>query len=837
MTTKPRKPPVKAAPAAHRRGAGSLKAWHADVMACALIYLAVLVLFNEIALQGKVFSAGDDTEASASLNTFAVKEAEAREYPFWCPYIFGGFPSFAAGAYSNYEHMGAPYSLANRWFSPRYWADVVTVRGLFLGGADEASHSARWILALLLYGGLFAYLMMRKLGFRPLISLLSGLLMAWNPYMISLATAAHGGKLMTFIYMPLILLLAYNVMRYRRVLDLALLAVGFGWQIAVGGHTQVLFYSFLMVGLFYLTWAIMEWQETKSLHALKPAPMLAAALFLGLAVGALWYIPLFKYMGFSIRGLGPALAAAGSTGYSITDATGWSFPPSEILTFIVPSWFGLKSPYYWGAMPFTSSSFYFGVVPLLFAVVAFFGKKDKVFWSLVVISAFSLLLSFGQHFQSFYALFFNYLPFFNKFRTPSLIVLLIVLAGMVWAGYGLRFVLGLENDEKWKKFFLYAVIACAVLLVVFLLAGAALQDLFGSFAKAGEESRYNAQQIQQLKSMRFDMLRKDLLMSLLWLALACGAAYLFVTRKLKAQFFLIAILAITAVDLWRFTHNFFEPLPPGQNLEGLRTNRVVETLKKDPSVYRVMPVGRLLQDNRWAAWEVASLGGYHGAKMRSYQDLLDNVFYNSSNRQLPLNLPFYSAMNCKYIVAEGMLPPEVGLEMVAQDPQAKLVLYRNPQALERAYFVNSVDVISDREQAIRKLMQPGFAWSQAVIVDEALPGQIAVDTTRRATITEYVPHRVKISATTATPSLLVLSDAHYEAGWGAFVDDQPVKTYKVNTYVRGVYLTPGNHEVEFRYTGKYENMGVYTATVSHFVVWGLVIGAYLYHRKRKRAGA
>src|SRR3989339_245848 len=102
--------------------------------------------------------------------------------------------------------------------------------------------------------------------------------MAWNPYMISLATAAHGGKLMTFIYMPLILLLAYNVMRYRRGLGLGLLGGVFGWQIAVGGHTQVLFYSFLMVGLFYLTWAIMEWRETKSMHALKPAPMLAAAL-------------------------------------------------------------------------------------------------------------------------------------------------------------------------------------------------------------------------------------------------------------------------------------------------------------------------------------------------------------------------------------------------------------------------------------------------------------------------------------------------------------------------------------------------------------------------------
>ena len=835
MTTKSRKPAIKATATVERSG-GGLKLWHADVIACAIIYLAVLVLFNEIALQGKVFAAGDDTEAAASLNTFAVKEAQAREYPMWCPYIFGGFPSFAAGAYSNYEFMGMPYSLANRILSPRYWADVITVRGLFLGGGGDEAHSARWILALLLYGGLLTYLLMRKIGFRPLIALLSGLLMAWNPYLISLATASHGGKLMTFIYMPLVLLLAYNVMRNQRVLDLALLAVAFGWQIAVGGHTQVLFYSFLMVGLFYLTWAIMELRENKSLLALKPAPMLAAALFLGFAVGALWYIPLFEYMGHSIRGMGPAFATAGATpGYSITDATGWSFAPKEILTFIVPSWFGLKSPYYWGEMPFTSSSFYFGVVPLLFAVLAFFGKKDRLFWGLVVVSVFSLLLSFGQHFQSFYALFFNYLPFFNKFRTPSLIVLLIVLAGIVWAGYGLRFVLGLADDEKWKKGFLYAGIVCAVLLVLFLAAGDSVQGMFGSFSKAGEEARYNPQQIQQLQSMRFDMLRKDLLLSLLWLGLAFGACYLLVTRKVKAQVFLAAILLITAIDLWGFTHKFFEPQPAGANLQGLSPNRVVETLQKDKSIFRVMPVGRLLQDNRWAAWEVATLGGYHGAKMRDYQDLLDNVMYNSPNRQLPLNLPFYSAMNCKYLVAEGQLPPETGLELAAQDANAKWVLYRNPRALERVYYVDRAEVISDRKLALQRLMDPGFVWDSMAVVDQPLPGAIGPASGRSATITEYTPHRVKITATTPAPALLVLSDAYYEPGWEAFDVAQPMKIYKVNNFVRGVYLTPGSHAIEFRYTGKAEHKGIMVATVSHFVVWGLVIGAFLYHRKRRQA--
>ncbi len=836
MSTKARKSPVKPVTPSSSKARSGLKAWQADLIACIIIYLAVLTLFHEIALQGKTFSAGDDTEAGYSWYKYAMDEAKQNEYPLWCPYVFGGFPAFAAGAYSNYQHMGLPYSLAGRWLSPRYWADVVTIRGLLLGVAvPDMGSDPRFYVALMLYAGLLTYLLMRCLGFRPLIGLLSGLVMAWNPYMISLITAAHGGKLMTFIYMPLILLLAYNVMRHRRLLDLALLAVGFGWQIAVGGHTQVLFYSFLAVGLFYLTWAVLEWRESKSLIALKPAPMLAAALFLGLAVGSLWYIPLFRYMGFSIRGMAPAFATVGTAaGYSITDATQWSFPPSEMLTFFAPSWFGLKSPYYWGEMPFTSSSFYFGVIPLLFAVLAFFGKKDRLFWGLVVISVFSLFLSFGQHFQSFYALFFNYLPFFNKFRTPSLIVLLIVLSGIIWAGYGLRFVLGLDNDEKWKKVFLYGAIVSAALLVLFLITGDALQGLLGSFSKAGEEARYNAQQIQQLTKMRWDMLHKDLILAFVWLGLTFGACFMYVTRKITAQLLLAGVILFTAIDLWVFTHKFFDPQPAGSNVATLQPNNIVKTLQKDPSIFRVMPIGRLLQDNRWAAWEIPSLGGYHGAKMRAYQDLLDNVFYNGANRQLPLNLPFYSAMNCKYIVAEGMLPPEVGLEMVAQDPQVKQVLYRNPAALERAYFVNSVEVLPDREQALKRIMQTTFPWDTVAVIDQSLPGAIAPAPNRRATIAEYTPHRVKITASTSAPSLLVLSDTEYQPGWEAFDNQQPTKIYTVNTLVRGIYLTPGQHDIEFRYSGKYEHMGVTVATVSHFLVWGLVIGTFLYHRRRRR---
>ncbi|RPH92868.1 hypothetical protein EHM69_11845, partial [candidate division KSB1 bacterium] len=429
--------------------------------------------------------------------------------------------------------------------------------------------------------------------------------------------------------------------------------------------------------------------------------------------------------------MGPAIAAAGaSTGYSLADATNWSLAPRELLTFIVPSWFGLQSPYYWGDMPFTSSSFYFGVVPLLFAVLAFWGKKDRLFWGLTALSIFSILLSFGKHFEMFYGFFFNVLPFFNKFRTPSLILLLVVLAGMVFAGYGLRFVLSLPSDQKWRKAFLVGAIVCAALLLIFLVAGEAFSGLFGSFSKPGEAQQYEPQQLNQLHSIRFKMLRDDLVLAMLWLAIAFTACWLKISGKIKANAFLAIILLITLVDIWRFSGHFYEPKAKGETLQRLQPNRIVETLQQDKSVYRVFPLGRLMQDNRWAAWETASLGGYHGAKMRSYQDLLDNVFFNGPDRRIPLNIPFLSAMNCKYFVAEGQLPANLGFEMVTQDPAEKLVLYKNPRAMERVYFADSVLVIQDRVETVRKIMDPAFLYNYMAVSDKPLPGPVVINNNR-----------------------------------------------------------------------------------------------------------
>ncbi len=830
MSAKPAKAsPVVAAPKK------PMPHWLPDALAVFVIYIAVVGLFHQIVIGNKVFSAGDDTEASLAWNTFAINEAEKGQYPLWCPELYGGFPSFAAGAYSTYEHVEAPYAFAYRWVNPRYWGDMFTNYVLLLGNYDGPSRGEKWLVALMLYAGLFIYYVVRRLGFSVMLALLCGLVLAWNPYFISLITASHGGKLATFTYIPLLMFLGWQVFEKRRLLDLSLFAMVFGWQIQHGGHTQVLFYSGVAVGILFLTWAIQEIREGGALNALTAGGYLAVGVVLAVGVGSLWYIPLFEYVEYSIRGAGPAIGAAGQTGYTMADATAWSMAPGELITFVFPSWYGLKSPTYWGDMMFTSSSFYFGIVPLLLAIVALIGKKTRFMWALISLSIFSILLSFGKHFESFYSIFFNYVPFFNKFRTPSLILLLVMMCAVILAAYGFKKIEEQQDNEKWRKAFKYLLFGAGVLMIISLVGGEGLAKSLASLTKEGEAQRYQPGQITMLVNERASMLVKDMTWRLFLIALSAFAIYMFMIKKLSKQLLIGGLLALTAVDLGGFAGQFFSPQPAAQVATLLQPNRMVQGLQSDKSLFRVFPVGRLSQDNRWAAWGVQSLGGYHGAKMRSWDDMATNLFYNGTNKQFPLNTELLASLNCKYIITEGLLPPEFGLvKSPYEDGGAKMVAYQLPNAKERAYFIDSVLVISDRTQSFETMRNPGFPFTRVAVVDRNLPGRLGANANASVSVTKYEAQRVEISARNDEPGLLVLADAYYKPEWAATIDGQPTEIYLVNGFTRGVYLPAGQHQVVYEYVGNRERLGVNIATASHFLVL-LLVGAGFWLERRKNA--
>jgi len=812
-----------------------LSPWQKEALAIFLLFVAVFLLFNQLILQDKVFSRGDDTASAMAMEKFTeAHEKELGRVPFWCPDIFAGFPSYSAGGYMSYKT--APNFKYVRWINPMYYA----TQALVLLYGNKWTGYVSILIAYMFLAGLFTYLLLRELRFSRWIAGIFGLIMAWNPYYISLVTASHGGKLLTLIFIPLLLLLTHRVMERRKLVDIALLAMAIGWEIGWGAHAQVIYYAAITIFAYFVVRVALEWKDGIRKVAANMGSLLIAGV-VGLAIGSLWTIPLYSYIPYSIRGMGPAFAESSVTGLTLDWATGWSFHPFEILTFAIPSFFGLSSPYYWGWMPFTSSSFYIGIVPIIFAVIALIYSRNRMVWFCVVLSAVAFFMSLGKYFLPLYRLLFDLLPGFNKFRTPSLIVLLIQIAVIIMAAYGIQAVIsgkiavGKSAVPLHRRFLIMAAV-CGGLLIILLLLKSALYGGLSSFmfVKAGEAAQYKPQMLAQLQRLRFDMFHRDLLVALL----LTGLVFLFISFRLKGSLtvtgFLALLAVLTVVDVWMVSHKFFQPHPRSSFEEPLKETAAMSFVKKDPTLFRVLPLGELFQDNTWMANGIESVGGYQGAKVRRFQDLLDYVLYKGPDPQFPLHHKLVNLLNAKYLVSKGRLPGSL-YRTVFSDNATGEVVSENPQALPRAFFADTVWVRSSRQDAINALSDPNWDPATIAIAEQSIPWEPGQGE-RSVEIMSYRVEEVVLRASVSRPSLLVLADTNYPGNWHAEIDDRSTPIYMTDYLLRSVIVPVGEHTIRYYFRSRAIQAGITLSTIGQILA-ALLLVAGIVLELRRRQGA
>lgn len=809
----------------------ALLPYQQDIIAIVLIFLAVFILFNQFILQNKVFSRGDDTVSALSMERFLnAHRNELGRVPYWCPDVFAGFPSYSAGG--NIDYSYAPNYATTRWINPMFY--VSKILELLYFNHQHVS----WLIALMFLAGWFTYLLLRELGISRWVALLLGLIMAWNPYYISLITAAHGGKLHTLIFLPLILLLTHRVMGKRKLLDIALLGMAVGWTLTEGGHAQVIYYAGLIVVLYFLYRTITEWNEGLAKVAANVGA-LAVAGVIGLIMGALWTVPLYSYIPYSIRGMSPAFAESSVQGLSLDWATGWSFHPMEILTFVVPSFFGLQSPYYWGWMPFTSSSFYIGIVPVFFTILALIYSRNRMVWFCAILSIIVFFMSLGEHFLPLYKSLFAILPGFSKFRTPSLILLVMQIALIIMAGFGIQAVLSGKVICKTcrtslDRLFLILAGVCGGLFLLALVLKSALFSGLSSFmfVQAGDPSRYNSQTLLRLQQLRFDAFHRDILIALCLI----GLLFLLISYKLKGSLstsgFLALLAVLVIVDMWIISHRFFEPQPRSAYEEPFHPTPVMSFVKKDNSLFRVLPLGEGFQDNLWMAQGIQSVGGYQGAKVRRFQDLQDYVLYKGPDPNFPLNHNLVDLFNAKYLIAKGRLPGD-RYKIVYADQASGMVVSENPNVMSRAFFVDSVRVLPDRKEVLEAMIDPNWNPRTMAMVEQDIPYEPGSGD-RTVEVVSYKVEEVTLSAQVSRPSLLVLSDTHYPGNWFAEIDGQSAPIYLTDYLFRGVLVPAGKHDVRFYFHCKAIQAGTALSTVGHIVaLLFLLVGMALEWRKRQ----
>lgn len=749
----------------------------------------------------------------------------------WTPYIFCGMPSLAS--------LMFPF-----FYLPSF---VIELISRFLPLPALTPHVLHFIFAGM---GVFVFLRRKNASLGP--ALLGGMAFMFMPYLITMEAFGHGSQMMTSAYIPWALWAVDRLIEKLSWRHLALAGLILGFQLLCG-HVQIAYYSLMVIGL-YVLFHLIHFIIQKHYNRLLPTlGGIAGALILAGALSAVLFLLLQEYTPFSIRGSPSVLqTAAGTkdTGVGFEYATQWSFSPGEMMTFIIPSFYGFGGqPFYWGNMPFTDYPNYMGILVLGFAIAAFVlylpksGPNRLLVMFLGTTILLALLLSYGYHFAFFYKLFYNYLPYFNKFRVPVMILILVQCAVAILAGLGLEGILSrLRTTDTATKDEIAARsrisrrlwIALAVLAAVVLLL-TILRGNFLDFMRSVYPDQYEPNYQEPLDKARFDMLFRDIWIVFFVVAGGITMLALAAVQKISATTAAVVIGLITLADLWLVDKKIGKTYPQTESANILQPDAITQFLQADSSLYRIYPAGRLFGEVRWSGQGFQSVGGYHAAKPRLYQDFIEAVGLQGASLPAP---HVVDMLNAKYIITfESLADTNFAVRQQFQTGNGVLRIYENRAVLPRAHLVGEYVVEADPIAALTRLRTgpevngKGFDPHHQVLLNEEPDLKPQPDSEATAQITKYDFHAVTISTQSSSPQMLVLSDNYYPVGWQAYVDGQPVKTSRANYCFRAISIPAGAHQVEFRFHSNAFTRGLWVS------ITALAVAVALLFVERKRPPA
>ncbi|MBN1351247.1 YfhO family protein [candidate division KSB1 bacterium] len=811
-----------------------------SVWAAVLIFILLLILFYQAMFSGKMFLGHDTLKATRCYSTFINNALDRGIYPLWNPYIFSGMPSFAS--LSSVPRINLVDTIINNTLN-------------FLTGNDFTRILMNYVAF-----GWFLFFFLRKKNISIGAALFGGVVIVFMPQFIAFGVHGHHSKLLTLALIPLILYLIDQLLKRRNVFFFALTALVLGFQL-LRMHVQVVYYTYMLIGLYFAFLTLDDYLQNKKVsNVLKSIGLLAGVILVAVALSSVVYLSVYEYSHYSTRGGG------GGGGMAYKDATGWSFSPLEMMTFIVPSFVGFGGETYWGQMGMTDYPLYMGILTLFLFGIAFVLKRDKLTWFFGGIALFSLIVSFGRNFPIFYSPMFKLLPFFNKFRVPSMIHILLDISVAIVAVIGLNALIEMKKhaaqadyDRKVKAITTYFYIFGGVSLVIFLYL------LFGEsgyteLAKQTIASKYYQLFGYQLKSFQIESLQKGLILPALALArqdgfkliilLAAGgwAVIAFLKNRINQIVLITVLLALTMVDLWWADFRIIKD--KYEKNEEVRIQDPEDYFKETSAVtyfrhqqkheFRIYDIDG--GDENWYMHHlIESVDGYNAAKLRIYQDARDALGYH------PLMLLM---LNARYIVsAKDELP--AGYQMYQLLPNYKnqpVKIFECPYAVPRAYFVAKDTVFlapeglkqkgksyEEHRDSILNFIKSGkFNPHFMSILEEQPPFEIQDDERNRVKITDYDIHNIELEADVFAPAHLVLSEIYYPAGWKAYVDGEETKIYKTNYLLRSIFLKPGKHSIRFVFDPQSFSIGLWISSVTAiFLVVCIVI---LLVKNRDRRG-
>jgi hypothetical protein len=822
------------------------------------IFIVVAAFFCKPALEGKTLYQHDIVQYEGGSKDIANYIAKHGEAPLWTNGMFSGMPTYQIWMPANNV-------------LPHYVNKILTL------GLPQPMQF--FFLACILF-----YFLSQVARVNPYIGIIGALAFAYSTYNPVIIAAGHVTKMWCIAYMPAMLGSLMLVYRKKYILGTALLALFAATQIGLN-HLQISYYTFIILGIYTIACIITWVKRNDYSHLVKSLACAIIAGAIGVMVNAVTLLTTYEYAKETIRGgslsLKDSTATKGS-GLTKDYAFSYSYKPMEAFTVMFPRIYGGSNGNrefgdnskvdealsqvpqqlaqqlggiqnsYWGGLDYTSGPPYFGaIVCFLFIVFLFFIKGETKWW-IVAASIFAILMSWGKFFSSFNYVLFDYLPMYNKFRAPSVAVVILEVLWPFAAMLGLQQVINQRNDaDTWIKL-KRAGIATAAIMLLMLLA-------YLSFDYTDEGTKQLKQQVagqqaeapvlQVIKGLTAD--RKSVFLSDIFKSIAIAGAFfvilaLYVRQTIKkvgwvygTAIFLVLVDLLPVGNLYLTKRSngqdaFTEPEEAAQEVA---MGKADQQILRDTGWYRVLNLDRSIspfQDASTSNFH-KSIGGYHAAKIGRYQDLVENkigpeigLLSNDSALNTGLNQSKYTALNMlntKYII--GANPP--------QNSNQQPFVIMNPNALGPVWFVRDVRFAKDLPDEMRAL--EGLDASQTAIVPIAEKDKVtqpSFDSSASIRLIRNDNDVVTYQSSSMSPQFAVFSEVYYSEGWNAYVDGKKVDYVRTNYTLRGMNVPAGQHTIEFRFEPASFKRGKTITTIGQVLVLLLLAGGIFWEWRRRR---
>ncbi len=776
-----------------------------------LISLLIAVAYFSPQLSGKVINQSDTVQFQWSAQETRQFKKETGKRTNWTNSMFSGMPNYQISA------IGDGNNLAK--------ADKIIRFNI-------KEPISRFFIAMIGF-----YILAQILGMNFWVSLIGAFAFAYTTNNLVLVEAGHITKTRVISYLPLATAGIMLAFKKRYLWGGILFAFGFGLAIYVN-HPQMVYYYGLTLVFLGAAQAWFSYKKGELPAFFKAVGVLGIAAVFALlsAAGNLWVT--YEYSKDTIRGK-PILsqrsaankeAANKEGGLDWDYAMAWSNNTLDCLQGFIPgivggssgevvkrgsaAYKGLQSaglrqlppemqlPLYWGALPFTSGPIYFGAGIIFLFLLGLLLVKGPVKWWIGLGVLMTMLLSMGKNLPAVSHFFYDYVPLYNKFRTPNSILaiasFLIPLLAMMALDTIIRGKVAVK--ELNKRLYIVGGITLGIALFFYLVAPG-MYDFAGGRDAEISDPGY----IKAIRLARESMLRADALRSFIIVLLTAGAVWAYANKKIKTVVLLSVIAVVTIFDIWTIGRRYFNDatfVNANQSKQYFHPSPADKEILKDKSLgYRVLDLSDKNPFNSAkASYFHKSIGGYHAAKLRRYEDLIQ--YHLSAGNQ-----KVFDMLNTKYIIRKE------------QDGQ--LVARRNPGALGAAWFVDTITFVNTPDEEILSLND--FDPAREAIVSKEFKDYLSGFTPSKngsIKMTSYQPNRLVYASNSSSEQLAVFSEIWYgpNKGWQAYIDGQPADHIRVNYVLRAMRVPAGSHEIVFEFKPKKFETGVLISKIASSLI-------------------